>query len=80
MRRISGSNDIRSPKEIETLVPSIVSISIRGSNDIRSPKEIETFLVVFCGCVSLRSNDIRSPKEIETEGSKDRPDYLDPFQ
>ena len=40
----AGSNDIRSPKEIET-TPGLSGMwQMTRSNDIRSPKEIETRL------------------------------------
>ena len=45
----SRSNDIRSPKEIETLIRVIREPlgTIESSNDIRSPKEIETTTTVL---------------------------------
>ena len=42
---VAGSNDIRSPKEIETVLASLMPKAFQreaSSNDIRSPKEIET--------------------------------------
>ena len=62
------SNDIRSPKEIETLTHKTEAFmsSTIGSNDIRSPKEIETSCYFRKSPAIQCSNDIRSPKEIET--------------
>jgi hypothetical protein len=65
--RASSSNDIRSPKEIETIHVLRGLGHNQSSNDIRSPKEIETAKVLERGKQqAARSNDIRSPKEIET--------------